>query len=175
MITVIILWCDNNKRLLGVEQLCFSVPDVALFHCLIFHFCIFRAPLMYTHSVLSMSHCCRAGCSHRSGWPGFHWTTFWLDLKKIPLEASELELQSESNEIGNNHLQTSVSWCDVTGSKLFSQFGMRIQLFSHRASGAVLLFVHTQVFVLCMWSCHHLECPVHTKAPTPGLGSRIVY
>ena len=51
-----------------------------------------------------------------------------------------------ADEFGNNHFGAapSISWCDVTGSKSFSQFGMHIQLFAvTEASGAVGLFVHT--------------------------------
>ena len=35
-----------------------------------------------------------------------------------------------ANEIGNNYFgpPPSISWCDLTGSKLFSQFGMYIPL-----------------------------------------------
>ena len=49
-----------------------------------------------------------------------------------------------ANEIGNNHFRPHLLWCDVTGSKSFSQFGMHIQLLQSQASGPAGLFVHTQ-------------------------------
>ena len=53
-----------------------------------------------------------------------------------------------ADEIGNNHFGLCLQFLGVTSSKLFDQFGMHTQLLqSQRQSGAVRLFVRTQVII----------------------------